>query len=107
MAHHVPGRRHAHAATLIKEAAEKEASLKAFPDCWETLRPVQAQELKATSVVGMTNEEASARIGTGHCEDDEEDYALDIWAGLVPVRTVIREPEDDPRPEHLKDILIG
>ncbi len=106
-------------AALVRDATEKEASLKSFldrfvPGRWETLRPVQAQELKATSVVGMTIEEASAKIRTGHCEDDEEDYALDIWAGLVPVRTVIGEPEDDPRlkpgvprPEHLKGIRIG
>lgn len=106
-------------AELVEGNDAKEASLKAFldrfvPGRWETLRPVNEQELKATTVVSMTIEEASAKIRTGHCEDDEEDYALDIWAGIVPVRTVIGEPENDPRlkagverPGHLDNIRLG
>jgi nitroimidazol reductase NimA-like FMN-containing flavoprotein (pyridoxamine 5'-phosphate oxidase superfamily) len=106
-------------AEIVEGVQEKEASLKAFlehfvPGRWDTLRPVQSQELKATTIVGMTIEEASAKIRTGHCEDDEADYALDIWAGIVPIRTVIGEPEDDPRlkpgvkrPDHLRTIRIG
>ncbi len=106
-------------AEMIEGAEEKKASLKAFlehfvPGRWDTLRPVQSQELKATTIVGMTIEEASAKIRTGHCEDDEEDYALDIWAGVVPIHTVIGEPEDDPRlkkgvkqPKHLSKIKLG
>ena len=106
-------------AQMVEGAGEKEASLKAFlehfvPGHWDTLRPIQKQEMKATMIVGMEIEEASAKIRTGHCEDDEEDYALDIWAGVVPVRTVIGEPEDDPRlkagvpqPDHLKNINLG
>jgi len=106
-------------ASMVEGVEEKEASLKAFLEHfvkgrWETLRPIQPQEMKATMIVGMEIEEASAKIRTGHCEDDEEDYALDIWAGVVPVRTVIGEPEDDPKlkegvaqPDHLKNIRIG
>ncbi|MBC6440498.1 MAG: pyridoxamine 5'-phosphate oxidase family protein [Rhodospirillales bacterium] len=106
-------------ARMVEGDDEKEASLKAFlehfvPGRWDTLRPIQRQEIKATMVVGMEIEEASAKIRTGHCEDDEEDYALDIWAGVVPIRSVIGEPEDDPklkagvpRPDHLKNIRIG
>ena len=106
-------------AEVVEGNDAKEASLKAFldrfvPGRWETLRPVNEQELKATTVVSMTIEEASAKVRTGHCEDDEEDYALDIWAGIVPVRTVIGEPEDDPRlktgverPGHLDNIRLG
>mgnify|MGYP001967775529 CR=1 FL=1 len=107
------------AASMIEGAEEKEASLKAFLEHfvkgrWDTLRPIQPQEMKATMIVGMGIEEASAKIRTGHCEDDEEDYALNIWAGVVPIRTVIGEPEDDPKlkdgapqPDHLKNINLG
>ena len=106
-------------ASMVEGTAEKEASLKAFldhfvPGHWETLRPIQTQEMKATMVVGMTIEEARAKVRTGHCEDDEEDYALDIWAGVAPIRTVIGGPEDDPRlkagvpqPDHLANIRLG
>ena len=104
---------------MVEGSDEQEASLKAFlerfvPGHWDTLRPVNSQEIKATTIVAMTIEEASAKIRTGHCEDDEEDYELDIWAGIIPVHTVIGEPEDDPRlkagvarPDHLKTIKFG
>ena len=85
-----------------------------MPGRWDDLRPVNKQELKATMVVSMTIEEASAKIRTGHCVDDEEDYALDIWAGIVPVTTVIGTPEPDPRnkagiaaPAYLDNVRIG
>jgi len=106
-------------AALVEGDAAKEASLKAFlerfvPGLWDDLRPVNKQELKATMVVSMTIEEASAKVRTGHCADDEEDYALDIWAGIVPIRTVIGEPESDPRnkpgltpPAYLDTVVIG
>ena len=106
-------------AAPVEGDAAKEASLKAFlerfvPGRWDDLRPVSRQELKATMVVSMTIEEASAKIRTGHCADDEEDYDLDIWAGIVPVKTVVGEPEPDPRnkpgvalPGYLHGIRIG
>ena len=72
------------------------------------------QELKATTVVAMEIDEASAKIRVGGPSDDEEDYALDIWAGVVPVRTVIDPPIDDERlkegvaqPDHLARIDFG
>lgn len=52
---------------------------------WDMLRPVTAQELKATTVLAMKLDEASAKIRKGQPIDDEEDYALPIWAGLIPV----------------------
>lgn len=106
-------------AAMVQGEKAKMAALEAFlerfvPGRWATLRPVQQQELKATMVVAMTIEEASAKIRTGHCVDDEEDYDLDIWAGIVPVRTVIGEAEPDPRnrpgvaiPDHIGAIRIG
>ena len=80
----------------------KLAALEAFverltPGRWAEMRPVTSQELKATTVLSMNLEEVAAKVRTGPPADDEEDYDLDIWAGVVPVRTVIDPPIDDPR----------
>jgi hypothetical protein len=68
------------------------------------------QELKATTVVRMKLDEVSAKIRTGQPVDDEEDYALPIWAGVLPVASVFGAPETDPRlaagielPAYLRD----
>ena len=68
-----------------------------LPGRWPELRPPTGQEIKATTVLWMDLEEVSAKIRTGHPIDDEEDYALPIWAGVVPVRTTFGAPEPDPR----------
>ena len=60
------------------------------------LRPMTENEVKATSVLRLPLAEASAKIRTGPPGDDEEDYDLPIWAGVVPVETVYGEPETDP-----------
>ncbi|MGI9613246.1 MAG: pyridoxamine 5'-phosphate oxidase family protein [Acidimicrobiales bacterium] len=74
------------------------------------LREMTEQEVKATSVLRMPLTEASAKVRTGPPGDDEEDYDLPIWAGVVPVQTVFGEPETDPAmrmdvavPEHVKN----
>jgi hypothetical protein len=89
-------------ARRIEDPAEKEAALRAFvdriyPGRWERLRPVAGRELKATTVIGMTIEEASAKVRTGWPVDDEEDYALPIWAGVVNFRHVVEAIAPDPR----------
>ena len=81
----------------VKDAADKEARLKAmveqyFPGRWDILRPMQAKELKATTVLGMELNEVSAKIRTGPPGDDEEDFALPIWAGVIPMATVTGTP---------------
>ena len=68
-----------------------------YPGRWKDLRPVTKQELKATTVLGMHIEEASAKVRTGPPVDDDEDYALPIWAGVVPIRQVLGDPVDDGR----------
>ena len=87
-------------ASLI-EGEEKERALDAFvdrlmPGRKEELRPPNDQEIKATKVVGMTIEEASAKIRNGPPGDDEEDYALPVWAGVVPIRQLVGALEADP-----------
>lgn len=68
-----------------------------YPGRWRELRPVSRQELKAISVLGMQIEEASAKVRSGPPIDEEEDYALPIWAGVVPVGMTAGPVLDDPR----------
>lgn len=62
-------------------------------------RPTK-QEVKATTVLRMTLDEVSAKVRTGAPVDDEEDYALPCWAGVVPLATHVGTPEPDPRLVH-------
>jgi nitroimidazol reductase NimA-like FMN-containing flavoprotein (pyridoxamine 5'-phosphate oxidase superfamily) len=64
---------------------------------WEDVRNPTAKELKATSVLEFTIEEASAKVRTGPPADDEEDYALPVWAGVVPLHLQATAPLKDPR----------
>ena len=68
-----------------------------YPGRWDVLRPVQPQELKATTVLVMDLTEAVAKVREGMPVDDDEDYALPIWAGVLPVRTTVQAPVSDPR----------
>lgn len=60
-------------------------------------RPANEKELRQTMVLALPIDEASAKIRTGGPVDDEEDYALPIWAGVVPVSLTFGEPVDDGR----------
>jgi hypothetical protein len=53
--------------------------------------------MKATLVMSLELEEVVAKVREGPPADDEEDYALDVWAGVVPIHRAIDPPEDDPR----------
>jgi len=97
----------------------KAASLKSmvdgiFPGRWEALRPMSDQELKATAVLRMPITEGAAKVRSGPPKDDEEDYALPIWAGVVPMAMELKPPQPDPAnlagvamPDHLSRIRIG
>jgi uncharacterized protein len=52
--------------------------------------------LKATRVLSMTLDECSAKVRTGPPVDDEEDYELPVWAGVIPIQTVAAPPVADP-----------
>ena len=89
-------------ATLIEDREEKYAALVALSEHiirgrWNDVREPTEQEMKATSVLSLPLVEASAKIRTGPPLDDEEDYALPIWAGVVPLRLEAGEPIADPR----------
>lgn len=88
--------------TKIIDPDRKEALLAAFvdrqfPGRWASLRAMTQQELKATSVLSMPIDEASAKIRTGMPIDDEEDYDVPVWAGVLPVRMEVQAPQPDPR----------
>jgi len=85
-----------------------------YPGRWDMLRPMTDKELKATTVLSMPINEASAKVRTGQPIDDEEDYALPIWAGVVPVQMSVGAPIDDTRnlpdvvaPPNATDFKIG
>jgi len=96
-------------AEKIVDPLEKEAHLRTFvnrfvPDQWDRLRPVSAQEIKATTLVSMPISEASAKVRVGQPEDEAADYAFPVWAGIVPVRFEILPPVADPR--NLPDVQM-
>ena len=64
---------------------------------WQDVRPPAEHELKATAVLEFAIEEASAKVRTGPPLDDEADYALPIWAGVVPVELKAQRPLPDER----------
>lgn len=64
---------------------------------WDEIRLPNAKELKATTVLEFAIEEASAKIRTGPPGDDEEDYQLPIWAGVLPLKLSPGEPVADDR----------
>jgi nitroimidazol reductase NimA-like FMN-containing flavoprotein (pyridoxamine 5'-phosphate oxidase superfamily) len=89
-------------ACVVADPAEKNRILQALvdqlvPGRWAEIRHPNAQELKKTLVLAMPIEEASAKIRIGPPLDDEDDYALDVWAGVVPLRLAAGTPVPDPR----------
>jgi len=64
---------------------------------WDEIRLPNEKELKATAVLEFTMEEASAKVRTGPPMDDEEDYALPVWAGVLPLILTPRAAIPDPR----------
>ncbi|TDR93610.1 pyridoxamine 5'-phosphate oxidase family protein [Enterovirga rhinocerotis] len=89
-------------ARLVDDPAEKAAAVDAlidryYPGRSKDLRAISAQETKATTVIGMRIDDASAKVRAKGVADDEEDYDHPVWAGVIPVRTVIGEEEPCPR----------
>ena len=89
-------------ARIVEAPQEKLAALEAIvehivPGRWAEARIPTENELKATAVLALPIDEASAKIRSGPPQDDEEDYALPVWAGVIPLATEARAPEPDPR----------
>ena len=66
-----------------------------IPDRWEEVRKPSPKELKATSVIAITLDEVTAKVRTGDPKDDNKDYDLPIWAGVVPIKEHYESPIAD------------
>src|ERR1700740_630800 len=89
-------------ATQVEGRDEKLAALAAFseqvmPGRWKDLRDTTDAELKGTLVLSLPLREVSAKVRSGPPKDDEADYALPLWAGIVPLQLTAGTPIDDPR----------
>src|ERR1700746_685735 len=102
-------------ARLVEDPAEKMEALRVFTEHvmkgrWDDVRLPTEQEMKATTVLAIPLEEVSAKVRTGGPVDDEADYSLPVWAGVLPLETVAKEPvpdaqrkNDRPLPDYLKN----
>jgi uncharacterized protein len=89
-------------ASPVESDEEKIAALHAISESilrgrWDDVRKPTAQELKATAVLALPIDEVSAKIRTGPPLDDEEDYSLPVWAGVLPMAMKAGEPMADSR----------
>src|SRR3954463_12252536 len=112
--HHSMTYRNAVLYGTLQDEPDAERALEIFtdklvPGRWEHVRRPTRQELKATSVVSLPISEGSAKVRSGGPVDDEEDYALDTWAGVVPLALAHGTPRPDERlnpattlPEHVR-----
>ena len=104
-------------AELVSAQTEKQQALYAFtnhvmPGRWAETRQPNDQELKATTVLALPIEEASAKVRTGPPIDDDADYSLPHWAGVIPLSMQTGAPIADPKlaqdtaiPEHIQQYL--
>lgn len=88
-------------ASAIETRTEKLAALRALsehmiPGRWDYVREPNERELQQTTVLSVPLNEASAKIRTGPPVDDDEDYDLPIWAGILPLRMSAQTPVADP-----------
>ncbi len=70
---------------------------KIAPGRWPELRPATDQEINSTRVLAVDLKEVSAKVRGGPPIDDEPDYALPVWAGVVPTHLSLGAPIADPR----------
>ena len=106
-------------AEAVTDSAAKLRHLQAmmeqlFPGRWQTLRPVTAQELKATAILSLPLTEVSAKIGAGHATDRPEDVSWPVWAGILPLTMQVGPPEPAPDlpknlslPDHIGNFRYG
>jgi nitroimidazol reductase NimA-like FMN-containing flavoprotein (pyridoxamine 5'-phosphate oxidase superfamily) len=89
-------------AAAVEDDGEKLQALLAFsehvvPGRWDDVRAPNDSEMRATTVLSLSLVEVSAKVRTGPPLDDEEDYELPVWAGVIPLRLVADAPISDPR----------
>lgn len=89
-------------ARVVDDPSEKMEALRSLtehivPGRWAEVREPNESEMKATLVLALPLDEASAKVRTGPPIDDEEDYELAVWAGVLPLRVTTDAPVNDPR----------
>jgi len=89
-------------ARVVDDPEEKMKSLEAFvehviPGRWSEIRQPSPTEMKVTEVIALPLNEASAKVRTGPPIDDEDDYALNVWAGVIPLELDAKAPVKDAR----------
>lgn len=89
-------------AELVENEAEKLEALRLFtehiiPNRWDEIRAPNSKELKGTTVLKLEINEASAKIRTGDPVDDAEDYELNMWAGVIPLKIEAGKPIADKK----------
>ena len=89
-------------AMLVQDEEHKRRAMDTFVDRFipsrtKANRPPKSSELKVTKLLSMEIEEASAKVRRGPPEDDEEDYVLPVWAGVINFKTIVAGTEPDPR----------
>jgi nitroimidazol reductase NimA-like FMN-containing flavoprotein (pyridoxamine 5'-phosphate oxidase superfamily) len=106
-------------ARLVEDRAEQMHGFEQIverivPGRWPEVRAPSENELKATTLLALPLEESSAKVRTGPPLDEEEDYALSAWAGVIPLSLQAGQPEPDPRlpegipiPDHVRSYRRG
>src|SRR5229473_7476279 len=89
-------------ATVVDEREEKLTALRTLsdhmiPGRWDDVREPNERELQLTTVLSLPLTEASAKVRTGPPLDEEEDYEMEVWAGVIPLRLIAEAPLDDLR----------
>jgi nitroimidazol reductase NimA-like FMN-containing flavoprotein (pyridoxamine 5'-phosphate oxidase superfamily) len=89
-------------AQLVTDDAERMHALHTLtnhiiPNRWEEVRAPNELEMRQTAVLTLPLTEVSAKIRVGEPKDDEEDYALPVWGGIVPISTQVGQPIGDAR----------
>ncbi|MDA0182484.1 pyridoxamine 5'-phosphate oxidase family protein [Solirubrobacter phytolaccae] len=114
--HHSMNYRSAILYGTLEPAPDKARALEVFteklvPGRWEHVRWPSAKELKATDVLQLAITEGSAKVRTGPPGEEDEDYALDAWAGVIPITTQRGAPIPDPLlregidlPDHVRSL---
>jgi nitroimidazol reductase NimA-like FMN-containing flavoprotein (pyridoxamine 5'-phosphate oxidase superfamily) len=95
-----------------KMSALADLTNRLIPGRWNDARQPNEQELRATAVVAIPIELASAKVRTGPPVDDQDDLSLPVWAGVLPIRQQFLPPEDDPElgdnilvPEYVRNYI--
>lgn len=94
-----------------KRAAFQWLTNKIVPNSWEYLRPMKDSEVRKTTALAFSFEEASAKTRSGMPNEEEEDLDLPIWSGIIPIETKMHPPvphemsKNIPLPEHLKPLM--